>query len=101
MRQAAASAACEIFSDQLTDAYIDCDNITVMGDFNINLLKKDADSESWSKTMENYQLCQLIDEPTRVTDTSKSLIDHIFTTNPSKVRCTKIPKIYKCGRILK
>ena len=83
----------EIFSDQLTDAYIDCDNITVMGDFNINLLKKDADSESWSKTMENYQLCQLIDEPTRVTDTSKSLIDHIFTTNPSKVRCTKIPKI--------
>ncbi len=43
--------------------------------------------------MENYQFSQLINEPTRVTNKSRTLIDHIFTTTPDKVRSTKVPKI--------
>ncbi len=36
------------FNEQLTNAYIDCSNITVMGDFNVDLLKKNnAESKSW------------------------------------------------------
>ncbi len=35
---------------------------------------------------------QLINEPTRVTNNSRTLIDHILTTTPDKVRCTKVPK---------
>ncbi len=42
--------------------------------------------------MENYQFSQLINEPTRVTNKSRTLIDHILTTH-DKVRSTKVPKI--------
>ncbi len=67
--------------------------MTVFGDFNIDLLKSDADNNTWLELMENYQFSQLINEPTRVTNKSRTLIDHILTTTPDKVRCTKVPKI--------
>ena len=35
-----------------------------------------------------YNLSQLINEPTRVTDFSSTLIDHIFTNTPDKVVCS-------------
>ncbi len=84
----------DAFNEQLTNAYIDCSNITVMGDFNVDLLKKSDESKSsWLNITENFQFCQLIDEPTRVTNTTRTLINHIFTTVPTKVRCTKVPII--------
>ncbi len=43
--------------------------------------------------MENYQFTQLINEPNRVTEKNNTLIDHILTTIPEKVRCTKVAKI--------
>ncbi len=60
---------------------------------NIDLLKSDADSNTWLELMENYQFSQLINEPTRVTNKSRTLIDHILRITPDKVRCTKVPKI--------
>ncbi len=62
-------------------------------DFNIDLLKSDEDSNTWLELIENYQFSQLINEPTRVTNKSRTLIDHILTTTHGKVRCTKVPKI--------
>ncbi len=82
-----------IFSHQLTNAYVECKQVTVLGDFNIDLLKSNADSNTWLELMENYQFSQLINEPTRVTNKSRTLIDHFLTTTPDKVRCTKVPKI--------
>ncbi len=64
-----------------------------MGDFNIDLLKSDADSNTWLELMENYQFSHLINEPTRVTNKSRTLIDHFLITTPDKVRCTKVQKI--------
>ncbi len=64
-----------------------------MGDFNVDLLKKSGESKSWLNIAENLQFCQLIDEPTQVTHNNRTLIDHIFTTVLTKVRCTKVPKI--------
>ena len=43
--------------------------------------------------MEDYNLHQIIKEPTRVTNTSATLVDHVFTSVPCKVRTTKVPKI--------
>lgn len=40
-----------------------------------------------------YGCEQLINEPTRVTKMSKTLIDHVFTSIPHKVRNTKVPWI--------
>ncbi len=65
----------------------------IQGDFNIDLLNSDEDSNTWLELMENYQFSQLINEPTRVTNKSRTLTDHILTTTPDKVGCTKVPKI--------
>ena len=40
-----------------------------------------------------YNLSQLINEPTRVTDFSSTLIDHIFTNTPDKVVCSGVSHI--------
>ena len=61
----------DLFSEQLTNAYIECEQLTILGDFNIDLLKSDNDSKTWLETMENYQFTQLINEPTRVTEKVK------------------------------
>lgn len=55
-------------------------NLIIMGDFNYNALcsieyKKVADLETY------FQLSQVIDKPTRVTQTTRSLIDHIYVSN--------------------
>ncbi len=39
--------------------------------------------------MENFQFSQLISEPTRITDKTATLIDHIFTSTPKRVREVK------------
>ena len=52
--------------------------IILLGDFNMDLLQP---YESWLQTLENYRLYQLISTPTRVTATSKTLIDHIYVSN--------------------
>ncbi len=43
--------------------------------------------------MENYQFNLLINNPTIVTNKSRTLLDYILTTTPDKMRCTKVPKI--------
>ncbi len=53
----------DAFNEQLTNAYIDCSNITLMGDYNVYLLKKSNESKSLLNITENFQFCQLIDEP--------------------------------------
>ena len=55
-------------------------DIVLLGDFNIDILKIDAQTNS-SKLLEmlmNFKLSPLITLPTRVTSTSATLIDHIY-----------------------
>ena len=55
--------------------------ISVMGDFNINLLGYDSDSETndFINTMVSHYLLPYILHPTRVTDLSATIIDNIFS----------------------
>ena len=48
------------------------------GDFNKNLLNEHKDIE-WENFATSLGLSQLICDPTRVTETSSTLIDHIYT----------------------
>ena len=52
-----------------------------MGDYNINLLTVDSHSltADFNDTIYSYGLVPLITRPTRVTETSATLIDNIFT----------------------
>ena len=52
----------------------------LMGDFNLNLLDlSDKKTEQFTDIMFNYNFYPLINKPTRITDSSSSAIDHIWT----------------------
>ena len=55
--------------------------IILLGDFNINLLKSDTDNSvsTFLDILGSFSLLPQITFPTRITNTSKTLIDNIFT----------------------
>lgn len=61
-------------------------SIVLLGDFNINLLNFDSSTEvsSFIDTLESYSLLPQVTLPTRITETSQTLIDNIFTTNTDR-----------------
>ena len=60
--------------------------VYLMGDFNINLLDSNDDStEQFVNLMHSFNLLSLINKPTRVTQTSATAIDHIWTNAYSNV----------------
>lgn len=62
-------------------------NVTMLGDFNLDLYKEPEPTWylKWSTTMALFNLNQLINECTRITPTSATLIDHIYTNNVNMV----------------
>ena len=73
------------FTDELSknlDSYLDQPHdLALMGDFNINLDSEKLQTEAWHylETLLEFGLFPVITKPTRVTRTSQTLIDHIFT----------------------
>ena len=59
----------------------------MMGDVNANILSKplDNDAKHMKNIYESNNLTQLITEPTRTTDNTKTLIDHAVTNRPSQI----------------
>ena len=56
-------------------------DVLIMGDFNIDWSKDDANKKKLRTFANNLSLSQLIRKPTRTTNTVRSTIDHIFTNN--------------------
>ena len=59
------------------------DHIIILGDFNVNLLK--TKKHVLFDLCATYGLSQIVNMPTRVTETSITLIDHIYVSNESNV----------------
>ena len=53
-------------------------NILLLGDLNIDLLDNNND---WMALFSSFCLNQIINVPTRITNTTSTLIDHIYTSN--------------------
>ena len=66
--------------------------VLLLGDFNIDLIKHNCDinSQNLIDTTTNHGFVQLISRPTRITDHSASLIDHIYTNKLTKVVRTSV-----------
>ena len=64
--------------------------ILVLGDFNIDLLKPHS---SWDSTITMLGLTLLVKSPTRITQTSATLIDHIYTNNPDVITEVSVPDL--------
>ena len=70
------------FRDRYTQALVYGLPILVIGDLNCDLLVSSSKSRTLNNLCTSLNMKQLITQPTRVTETSKSLIDVIFTSNP-------------------
>ena len=73
------------FLDDLTRVFIDSLlrslDIFVIGDLNCNLFSDNYKSRAFLDFCTTFNLIQLINSPTRITESSQSLIDVIVTTN--------------------
>ena len=60
--------------------------VYILGDLNINLLGPILSTgKKLQEIMELYQLTQIINDPTRITEYTKSLIDVCITSSPEKI----------------
>ena len=70
-------------------------NFYLIGDFNVDFFN--LNSPLYNKLMSvvaSFSLSQIVSEPTRVTDTSSTLIDLIFVSSPTNVlTCSTIPPL--------
>lgn len=71
------------FVDHLDEQMDKYKNLTIIGDFNINLLNKTNQTQQYLELLElnNYKVINQIEEKyaTRETETSQSIIDHVIT----------------------
>ena len=58
------------------------DHVIIMGDLNVNFFNLNTPI---SDCFESYGLLQILNEPTRITDSTSTLIDPIFVNNPDLV----------------
>lgn len=78
------------FTDSLSDflqkTSSENKNIFITGDINIDLLKIDSNHniQNYSDMLSTHSCANAIELPTRITDTSETLIDHFYCNNPVK-----------------
>ena len=79
------------FSDTLIEALSLNKPVYILGDLNCNMLNvNDPACQSLTKFCSSFNLSQLINQPTRVTENSKTLIDVFLTSTPNLVAETKV-----------
>ena len=69
----------------------------LLGDFNINLLPNSANTplhQELSSLTDQLDLHQIVSEPTRCSNRSSSLIDLVFTSDPSAVTCSTLHPLW-------
>ena len=72
----------EILSNLIDDLTTSSNpDILVMGDINIDLKKSTPSSNKIKQLLQSRGMVQLIKDPTRVSNTGNTLIDHIYTNN--------------------
>ena len=79
--------------DNHLDKVLGCEKeIYLMGDFNRDLMQ-DNIKQSWLEYMESFGLHQIVNMPTRVTDQSATLIDHIYSNTYANILTSVVPKL--------
>ena len=75
----------EILTNSFAKIELDKNRLVLMGDFNINQHGKSSASRLLKSFAVVNDMKQLINEPTRITEYSKTLIDLIFTNREHKI----------------
>ena len=61
--------------------------IILLGDFNFNMLSVKA----WLRKTEYLNLIQLVQNPTRVTNSTETIIDHVYSNMPDNITHISVP----------
>ena len=79
--------------DNYLDKVLECEKeMYLMGDFNPDLMQTNI-KQSWVEYMESFGLHQIANMPTRVTDQSATLIDHIYSNTHANILTTAVPHV--------
>lgn len=68
-------------------------NIVIVGDFNIDLLKDNTYKRRMSEIMINSNCKQLLNKPTRITETTRTLVDYVLTPIEREISADTVPDI--------
>ena len=79
----------EIFVDKILETQKE---IYLLGDFNRDLLNENI-KKSWMEYLEPFGLIQMVNQSTRKTSSSETLIDHIYCNMQTNLNATDVPKI--------
>ena len=80
----------DLFEDELSIAQTTGYEIILIGDFNIDYLN--CSNKKWLNLIQLFDLKQLVNSPTRITQNSSSLIDHIYCSNPENIFDCFVPQ---------
>nr|CAH7768240.1 unnamed protein product [Callosobruchus chinensis] len=80
----------------LSQLILDCDEIFITGDFNIDLLGANRGVDYMSVFLETYGLSQVISEPTRITSATRSLLDLIISSSPDLLSQIQVNNMHSC-----
>ncbi len=71
----------ELFSNSLSEMVNDYERIFLYGDFNIDVLKYNSSTQvaEYIDLLFSFGFLQIVTKPTRVSDTSATLINHVLT----------------------
>ena len=73
----------DLFEQEVSIAQTTGLEIILMGDFNIDY--KSCINRKWFNMVQLFDLSQLVSEPTRITEISATIIDHVYTNRPENV----------------
>lgn len=74
----------DMFENVIATIVPTVDKIICVGDFNVDLLETNTTEARYVvRALESLGLYQIIDQPTRITDTTESLLDYILTSDLS------------------
>ena len=78
-----------VFNSMVTKASGESKEMIVLGDMNVNFLVPE-ENKNLKSVLELLGLKQIIEKPTRITETSRTLIDVILTNTPANISCTDV-----------
>ena len=85
----AASEWIDLLEEELSVAQTTGLEMIIMGDLNIDF--QACSNNKWLNLVQLFDLTQLVTKPTRITQYSSTLLDHVNTTNPENISECYVP----------
>ena len=73
----------DLYEEELSIAQTSGLELILMGDFNMDL--KSPGNNKWTISINLFDFKQIETEPTRITQTTANLIDHVYTIHPENI----------------